>query len=183
MAPIQGQLVKRRIAFLLAAISARPFSACVVDAFRESNTVGKVVSTQRVPYLLGRIQLRRIGRQRHERYVLWQLEFFASAGGGPIQYHDDELITVGPANLRQKGGHVLRVHLLGGHKIQAAIPGPDCGILVPELSDQGQVHYRPLWCGCPAGSRVTHSSKASLILEHRANRQPVNILLDGVSGW
>ena len=61
-----------------------------------------------------------------------------------IDNHDNKFVLVRLADLAQKEGHVLSVHLLGRHKIEATIPRADRGVLVTELSDQGQAYHRTM---------------------------------------
>ena len=96
-----------------------------------------------------------------------------------IQNDNDKFREIFCTHLPQKTVHVVGVHLFAGHMVKGSIPRAYRSVLIRELSDQGQIHCRPVWRRSPTSPRIAHASKPCFVLKHQTDGQLVLVFHAG----
>lgn len=87
-----------------------------------------------------------------------------------VQNHDNVIVGMSLGHLDEKSTHLLGLHAVENHPVQRALLGADSRVEVAELPNQGQFDDWAYRVGHPAPGRVTHASKARLVLKQHQHR-------------
>ena len=122
------------------------------------------------PHALDRVQLGRVGRQRHERDVVWRDEGTRAMPAGPIEHHDDVLIGGdGCREAIEKLLHRLRVHVRQNKREGVVCAGLDGCEDVGEREAFVAEARRPLTTLSPNVTGRALLSDARLVLKEQAD--------------
>src|SRR3972149_4468833 len=107
--------------------------------------------------------------------VLRNTETFRYVGTCSIEDHDNEVLWMGPADLRQELVHPVGVHVSTNHPVQLALERADSPVHIDELSLVAVTYGRAKWLGRPAPSQSHHPAKPCFILEDQADGSVLDI--------
>jgi hypothetical protein len=129
--------------------------------------VGEAPLAQRLPQVLGRIQLGAVGRQEQQSHVGRHLQLAGQMPAGLVHDHQHELPGVALRDLLQEQRHRLRADPRQHKAVQHAVIRTDGAesVEVPALQASGD-HWAHA-ARRPAATRRAQQAEALLVLEHQ----------------
>ena len=118
-----------------------PCSSCRKTPVMSAHTrLWEFLLAQLVPEIFLGIELGRIGRQAVAADVFWDQQGLGHEGTGSHDDHDDEVVGVSDAPLRQKMAHQCGVHFPSDHSVQLAFQRADRAVNRGEFAFVAVVH-------------------------------------------
>ena len=140
------------------------------------NTVGKLLLPEFVPEGFLRIELRRIWGQPKEADVFGHHQCFGDVGTRSINHHEQELLGMRRAALRQKFAPLSGVHLGSEQPVELPCSRADGALDIGALPLATIVHHGAGRGRGPATAEAHHPAKARLVLEEQPHPPPLDLL-------